>query len=604
MKSKRIVSLGIICGFVMAGLLFSACSSGLEPAWKNSEKAVVSLNFSGDTRSGAERAIVRGNAFLYLMTREKSANTYRFYGPYSVRSGSVFETEDIPAGTYSEFGLVYSSEKLEELEGSFWNYIDIYAEMSYESTVFSYIFQQIFWDYQNAAISQTVLENVSIASGRTNSLKATLIPVITYYEPAVDDDMYIYTITSDDSSPVKRFYSLPYQMLEYTSMGNTKRITVEIDSGSSAYIALYNRAGKYIKPIETSGGKWVWKAEQFNSVEESGAGNYESSTYSLYVETDGTEEVILSMTFENAEQTYYVSGSAGQGGGGTRDSPFQTISDAFDAVSKNEDCTDFLICIADYSTGYVVNETIKLDSAKTVTLDGEYDENFEYSDDPVQIIVSDSLEDSLIEISEEGAGITIRNVTLTGGASNSKPDKGGAVHIDKGSFIMAENSEITGFSVTDSGGAVYVKEGSFTMTNGSITSCSAGESGGAVYVEDGVFNMLGASITDCTISENNSGEAVHIEVTGTPGLVLGDDISISYSTFSAYVYLANGAYISGKDGYWLGSDIYISIKVEDPSEGLQVLEEGFAALYFDRFSLIDRGYTIGLTGRLESKEVS
>ncbi len=98
----------------LTALSLSSCLMGLDPAWKSKETS-VSLNLpSVSADSGDSRALIQGTGFLYIRTLGGPAGTVApLYGPFQIDKPD-FETKQIPAGTYSDILVLYSSIKLDD----------------------------------------------------------------------------------------------------------------------------------------------------------------------------------------------------------------------------------------------------------------------------------------------------------------------------------------------------------------------------------------------------------------------------------------------------------------------------------------------------------
>jgi hypothetical protein len=140
---------------------------------------------------------------------------------------------------------------------------------------------------------------------------------------------------------------------------------------------------------------------------------------------------------------------------------------------------------------------------------------------------------------------------------------GGGVFVRSGSFIMEENSSVSGNLAKGSGGGVFVCDGEFAMYgNAKVTGNEAYNGGGGVYVENGKFVMADSA----TVSNNTVwlGGGIYIGSAGT--FAMRGYATVSGNT--AYrqgggVYFAGkeftveeNATVSGNTASWQGSNVY------------------------------------------------
>lgn len=165
---KKISFISLVLSLV---LLFVSCSFGITKIWDENAKTKVSINFGGsvlaptNTANKANRALVSGSSFLYIIMLPENSTEAQCFGPYEVKAGTNFQTTEIPAGIYTNILLINSATKLsnEELKDQ------VTAEgdtISIDNSLFT------------QATSTAQLSNLTeIKSGKTTTLSATLIPL-------------------------------------------------------------------------------------------------------------------------------------------------------------------------------------------------------------------------------------------------------------------------------------------------------------------------------------------------------------------------------------------------------------------------------------------
>ncbi|ULQ60544.1 hypothetical protein K7I13_04430 [Brucepastera parasyntrophica] len=251
MKNRTMLYGGL--ALLLVCLIISAsCSSGLDPAWKNGEAAVLSISFArvSPPVQEEERAIVRGDAYLYLCTRTSIADIINFYGPYSVSDGTLFETEDIPAGTYKEVALLYSSSNIE----NFKTIMEDALPSRYDIDSYDSLFAEIFYEHfgtGSSDVSANVITDVTIAARKVTPLKTTLIPIVGE-EAWITIPGLPLDIASPASGTVSRqFYGL-VGLFSASTLTITDTTTLDI---TDKFLSLYDETGKQI-PLQQSGRVW------------------------------------------------------------------------------------------------------------------------------------------------------------------------------------------------------------------------------------------------------------------------------------------------------------------------------------------------------------
>ena len=223
-------------------------------------------------------------------------------------------------------------------------------------------------------------------------------------------------------------------------------------------------------------------------------------TGSGYSEDKTTFTLTKAMITSFAMTTFYVSNSGDDSKAGTYFAPFKTLQAAVNKVTEmnnvspsNENAPYRILLLSDIedtSTGEDID-----------TNDGSLISIKNYSNPGLYLKIASYQNDSCFEIKgafgrrimniEEGANVTIENITLTGG--NINDNNGGGVYVAYNAIFTMGNgatiSNCTGYN----GGGVYVQSGTFNMNGGTISDCIA-EQGGGVYVLGGTFTMTGGII--------------------------------------------------------------------------------------------------------------
>lgn len=166
---KMCVILGIVLSLV---LLLASCSFGINKRWHENSKTIVSINFGGsiqptsNTANKANRALVGGSSFLYIIMLPENSSNPLYFGPYEVTKGANFTTSEIPPGIYTKIQLINSASKVSNAE---------FKNLGAEN-------QDGFITDNNSLFTQAtstalLLESKEIKTGRTTTLSATLLPL-------------------------------------------------------------------------------------------------------------------------------------------------------------------------------------------------------------------------------------------------------------------------------------------------------------------------------------------------------------------------------------------------------------------------------------------
>ncbi len=227
---------------------------------------------------------------------------------------------------------------------------------------------------------------------------------------------------------------------------------------------------------------------------------------------------------------------------------YKSLSEAFDAASKESSATVTLISDAVVTSPITVKGNITLESDGNFTVSASSGisgsalivakgSSLTVSDLDNTVTLSGAMSESgaaLIEV--QGSFAIGSSVVITGNVNKTETVNKGAVYVNGGSFNM------TGGAVsgnTSGLGTVYVASGSFNMSGGSVYNNSATTAGGA-YVEKGSFNLSGGSIYA------NTGEGVWTNGNFT---LSGTGSVFSSSTYQGTVYLGGESKIKVASGW-------------------------------------------------------
>lgn len=297
-------SIFALCSTITIVLVLIGCAFGLMPD-KSSTATNVSLRFAGIANpdgSASSRAIVQGGGYLYIRTvGGPVGDSGPFYGPYAVSSGSTFATDDIPAGTYSMIGLMYSASPLDESK-------------TFTFNSGSYTFRQLMTlpddqfealvsgddsgpedesagssleDFFGGQVSGGLVESVTVKKGETTEISVTLVPMTGMG--------YVFDLSATQTVqiPAQASMTRKFFMLENIAMptGTTADLscTVTPASGSTVtlgIVALYDGSGKLIVAHPAVG--TVSEGKTYTATASSGGDFY------LYIEYQSAAAVTLS----------------------------------------------------------------------------------------------------------------------------------------------------------------------------------------------------------------------------------------------------------------------------------------------------------------------
>lgn len=262
-------------GLLFSALFLSSCSFGFVPSWKEKEKAVFSLQFatldSIARVADGSRAIVQGDGFLYIRTLGgPKGDKGPLYGPYKVSAGSAFETNDIPAGTYSKgIAVLYSAVALGSLE-SLLKLPEDHIMSELEATAFV--------DALSGVASSGVSEPKTIKAGQKNSLSLTLVPIVNAASVIDMDYVQTYTVTpATTGGSVKKFIMLDNVTSGLPAGDSIKDLVcVASGAGTLSRLTLYDENGALVPGLTIN-----TETRTYTVPYTSG------STFYLYIESSG-----------------------------------------------------------------------------------------------------------------------------------------------------------------------------------------------------------------------------------------------------------------------------------------------------------------------------
>lgn len=549
----HITKFALFIAAVMA-ILVGSCSMGLEPAKNGTTSVSFTFGSASSPRSG--RAVAPGLGFLYIRTvGGPTGPKGALYGPFTIEPAETFTTTEIPAGTYTRFGVLYATEDLSAREcdwdGRTMSFSELMRLPDDEFLLFTGDGENTeepsaFELLTDGLASGEMRDNVTIAANKKNQLTLTLVPICGESRIAMSEDLgeTLYSETGAPDRLVRKFIQIGG--VEAPTGSIAAYITCTVEASESLYIgslAFFNEEGIQAPP-----------ALEFNKTVTEGAkltvpcigGN----TYYLYVEYHGEE---LRLAFEanaiDPTVTYLYVTQYGSGTGNGSDTANTMSVAAFRAyLSSGEQKKN---CIA-YISGdlslegmefAVGNESIitivSLDpdaAISTITMD----ENSMISVGSGGILLLDNLivrgngtAGAKPLFSTAGAlsilsGCTIRDRVNTQGAAGIYVAGGGSVFMDGEARI--ENCVNTGSA--QPGGALYLNGAdglaSFFMSGGTIANCSA-LNGGAISADhNATIVMTGGLIENCNAiqgTERGSGGGVNLY-----GLATGPSFEMSAGT--------------------------------------------------------------------------
>lgn len=268
-------------------------------------------------------------------------------------------------------------------------------------------------------------------------------------------------------------------------------------------------------------------------------------TGSGYSEDKTTFTLTQAMINNFAMTTFYVDADGEDTNKGTYFKPFKTLQAAVNKVIEMNN-------VSSSSENAPYRILLLSDIEDTSTGEDIYDGSLisikNHSNPELYLKIASYQNDSCFEIKgasgrrimniEEGANVTIENITLTGVTSGNINDNGGGVYVaNKAIFTMGNGATIsncTGYN----GGGVYVQSGIFIMNSGAkINGCKAeGEyAGGGVYLNGGTFTMNGGTISGCSAEQGGGGVCVQ----GGTFTMTGGTISENKADCGGGIYVAD-----------------------------------------------------------------
>lgn len=486
-------------------------------------------------RSG--RAVAQGPGFLYIRTVGGPVGTKgSLYGPFPVASGETFTTTEIPAGTYTRFGVLYATEDLATREGEWDGRSMTFAElMSLPDDEFL-LFTGDGEDREGPSAFELLIdglasgemrENVTIKAHKKNQLQLTLVPICGESRVAMSEGLgeTPYYESGAADRLIRKFIRI--DGVEAPTGSVASAITCTVQASESLYIgslAFFNGEGLQAPPSQAVN-KPVTEGAKLTAPCIGG------STYYLYVEYRG-EELRLAFEATTVDATainLYVSQNGSGTGDGSGVANAMSIAGFREYVGSKEQNR---FCIA-YLSGdlSLVNTDLAVGSDSIITimsLDPEtaistitVDENSMISVGSGGILLLDSLIVKGNEtasarplLSTAGAlsilsGCTIRDRVNTQGVAGVYVSGGGSLYMSGEARI--ENCVNTGTS--QPGGAVFLNGygglASFYLDGGTIANCLAPNGGGISADHDALIVMNGGLIENCR-AEQGSGGGVNL----------------------------------------------------------------------------------------------
>ncbi|MBN1616166.1 MAG: hypothetical protein JW875_02545 [Spirochaetales bacterium] len=261
MKKSYFFLLGafLISVLFLGGL--AGCALDLDPA--PSGKATVSLTmaslpYTATASQGSSRAVVQGSGYLYIRPLGGPAGTgpKGYLGPYTItpkdasQGGTAeFSTTDIPAGVYDGLALLYSANKIDDLEVTLGGAKTTFANVfglsdaqflaAFEAEDSSGI--KVVSRALGGQASGAILKNVTIQAGKKNPLAAVLEPFTPYVYNVLSGG-YSFTPSAPGSQRVfVRVQGLALLLSAYTG---TVDIQFSLNNTSSSSIT-FNHAAAY-----------------------------------------------------------------------------------------------------------------------------------------------------------------------------------------------------------------------------------------------------------------------------------------------------------------------------------------------------------------------
>ena len=146
----------------IAGLVLSACTAGLDPAWKGGAELSIVFGAAGSERSPRALAASSGSSG-YLSIQMRNSSGAKAWGAWPVAPGERFTTTQIPPGLYSSCVLVHSALPV----SSAW----------LKSIELKDLAPALASEYQGSA-SWASVPDITLEAGQTASVRATLVPAV------------------------------------------------------------------------------------------------------------------------------------------------------------------------------------------------------------------------------------------------------------------------------------------------------------------------------------------------------------------------------------------------------------------------------------------
>lgn len=296
-------------------LLTLSCSMDLEPV-KAGDTAV---SFTIGTLlppanalvlpdSPSARAVAPGVGYLYIRTiGGPTGSRGPFYGPFTLASGDTFTTTNIPAGTYEGIGILYATERLDDLTAEWEGQTRTFAELMRLSDDKFKLLTDGHEESEDPSpldllldgrASGEMLSPVTIAANRNNPLSLTLVPICGTSGVTMSEipENNVYTETGDPDRIIRKFIELDGIVLPPEYTGN---LICTIAADGSPYIgtvAMFGEDGRQIGTTTTINAALT--ANRTVSVPWTGG-----DTYYLYIEYRAAS---LSLAFSSDEQPVVV----------------------------------------------------------------------------------------------------------------------------------------------------------------------------------------------------------------------------------------------------------------------------------------------------------
>ena len=296
-------------------LLTLSCSMDLEPV-KAGDTAVSftigtllpPANAFTLPDSAASRAVAPGLGYLYIRTvGGPTGSNGPFYGPFSLASGDTFTTTNIPAGTYEGIGILYATERLDDLTTEWEGQTRTFAElMRLPDDKFKLLTDDADLVDGPAPLdllldgraSGEMLSPVTIVANKNNPLSLTLVPLcgasrIIMSEIPTEN---VYTETGDSNRIIRKFIEIDGIVLPPEYTGN---LICTIAADGSPYIgtvAMFGEDGRQVGTTTTINAALT--ANRTVSVPWTG-----DDTYYLYIEYRAAS---LSLAFSSDEEPVVV----------------------------------------------------------------------------------------------------------------------------------------------------------------------------------------------------------------------------------------------------------------------------------------------------------